>query len=97
MLIGVNTYDSDTPYEAFLGNGDSGGGMFVKVGDQWQLAGINAYDYATFGGYYASSAVNVSTYANWIASNAPVPEPSGLLVLAGATCMLALRRRRLAL
>lgn len=39
------------PNEAHLSNGDSGGGVFIKVGGEWRLAGIN---YAIPGPYSLS-------------------------------------------
>jgi len=78
MIFGMSDYDTDTDYEAFFGNGDSGGGTFVKVGNQWELAGINAYVTPTSGGYCASSAIAIPQYANWISANAPAPEPASL-------------------
>lgn len=36
------TFDADSgPNEAHLSSGDSGGGVFLQVGNQWKLAGVN--------------------------------------------------------
>jgi hypothetical protein len=97
-VFGFSAYDTNTPYEAFFGSGDSGGGTFVQVNGLWQLAGINAYAYPTSGGYYASSAVAIPAYDDWIASNiaSNLPEPLGgatTLVTAIATGAFIRRRR----
>ncbi len=94
MVFEMSAYDTNTPYEAFFGNGDSGGGTFVKVGNQWELAGINAYIYSGVNGYYASSAIAVPSYAAWISANAPVPEPASLAALIGLGCLLLRHRSR---
>lgn len=118
--------------EATLSTGDSGGGVFIKVGSQWHLAGINygvdglfdtnstpgdfsEFEAALFdkGGFYEGSdgagwTFNTDTgvdkptrfYASRISSSlteiqatmTPVPEPSGLLMLALAG-VAGLRRR----
>lgn len=91
MIFGMTAYDNDTPDESFFGSGDSGGGTFVKVNGQWQLAGINAYAYGSPGNYGASSSIEVPAYYDWITAN--VPEPSGLLLIVGMVCLLGLRRR----
>ena len=50
---------TSTTYEAGVGVGDSGGGVFVKVGGTWKLAGINLYQIGTYPtnltGSYAAS------------------------------------------
>jgi len=49
---------SPTPHESGLGDGDSGGGVFVKDGDTWKLAGIGLYRDPYMSGYrnfYAAS------------------------------------------
>jgi hypothetical protein len=88
LLFSMNTFDSATTYEALPADGDSGGGAFVKVGNQWQLAGI----FSTAGSASAS-AVSVPRYADWIQSVTGVPEP-GSLALLSAAGLLTLQRRR---
>jgi hypothetical protein len=88
MVFPIYSFDTDTPYEALAADGDSGGGAFVKVGNQWQLAGI----FSTAGSASAS-AVSVPRYADWIFSVTGVPEP-GSLALLSAAGLLTLQRRR---
>lgn len=64
--------DDGSDYEAGYANGDSGGGTFIKVGDKWQLAGINdsvgdKYNQTPPSGVYNRSyAVSMPSYYNWI-------------------------------
>ena len=66
--IKMGYLSGETDYEAGYGTYDSGGGTFVKVDEEWQLAGINAYisDNGTSGHYNASYAVSVPAYHDWI-------------------------------
>jgi hypothetical protein len=84
----MNLFDTATSYEALAADGDSGGGAFVKVGDQWQLAGTLVY--ATGNSAWA---VSLPHYADWIQSVTGVPEP-GSLALLSAAGLLTLQRRR---
>lgn len=94
VSFAMNFNSGATPYEAGFGGGDSGGGTFVKVGSQWQLAGINAYiaDSPSGSGHYVTSyAISVPYYSAWI--NSVVPEPASMgLLLCGGVLMLARRR-----
>ncbi len=65
--------DSATQYEAGLANHDSGGGTFVKVGDCWQLAGINLSVSPGGQGYATSYAGDVSYAYSWIIDNTTIP------------------------
>jgi hypothetical protein len=53
-LISAQFNDVSGQNEATLSSGDSGGGVFIKVGAQWQLAGIN---YAVDGFFDTNSTV----------------------------------------
>ncbi len=66
-------------YEAGYGEGDSGGGTFIKVGNKWELAGINAYvgKYTSYT-YNRSYAVSVSSYYNWIINSMTVAGDANL-------------------
>lgn len=76
--------DTMTDYEAMPGGGDSGGGMFVKVGDQWQLAGTIT---ETDGG------IALPKYAKWINSVTGVPEPTTGAIFLLAPLLLMRNRR----
>lgn len=80
----INLSDAMTDFEAVPGNGDSGGGMFVKVGNQWQLAGT----ITTKGG-----GVALPKYAHWINSVTGVPEPSTMAIFLLAPLLLMRNRR----
>jgi hypothetical protein len=67
--------DANTVHESGVGSGDSGGGVFVKDGDTWKLAGINLYRdyypgstdwyrdfYAASIPYYASKLYDILQY-----------------------------------
>lgn len=77
---------NDTPYEALAAGGDSGGGIFIKNNDTWQLAGI-----ITNSGTMNTWAVSIPVYADWIQSVTQIPEPSALATL---TMLVMLVRRR---
>jgi len=85
--------------EASLGPGDSGGGTFRFVNNEWRLIGVNSFiwsvqndgDYHDWGD--GGGIVDLNEYQQWITTNA-VPEPGTMLALAGGIAALALRRRR---
>jgi Trypsin len=90
--------------EASLVNGDSGSAAFVKVGGQWQLAGVNTFEATFAGGPTTAGAfgtggggVVVKGYVSWIngviATPVPEPETGGLFVI-GLVSMLGLIKRR---
>jgi hypothetical protein len=85
--------------EAQAAPGDSGGGVFWKVGGEWQLGGIMLFTTDANGQPDGTSVFGNETYAANLASYRAeiasiVPEPSSLiLALAGATLLLRLRRR----
>lgn len=89
---------TNTAGEGQAGSGDSGGGVFWKVGGQWQLGGILLAT-GSYSGQPAGTAVfgdetyaaNLSAYRTEITSIVPEPSSAALL-LGGAT--FALRRRR---
>jgi hypothetical protein len=83
--------------------GDSGGPVFVVVGDNWYIAGVHSFiedvgppignqdPDARYGDILGSTRVDL--YADWI--NSTVPEPASMTALAvGLVGMLARRRRR---
>lgn len=76
----IGLSDAMTDFEAMPGNGDSGGGMFVKVGDQWMLAGTITV---------RNGGVALPVYSAWINSVTGVPEPAAATsLLAGALLLL---------
>ncbi len=57
----------DTPHECGYGEGDSGGGVFVKMSDgQWGLAGINLYREGAEDWYRDIWAASIPAYADWL-------------------------------
>ncbi len=97
-VTAFRTNFTNTPGEAQAGGGDSGGGVFWKVGGQWQLGGVMLF-VANFNGQPVGTAVyGNETYAADLATYRPeiasiIPEPScAALVLLGAG--ITLRRRR---
>jgi hypothetical protein len=87
---------------AQLAPGDSGGATFVKVGSQWELAGINlAID--SFSGQPSSTAIfevvkDTSVYAgngsymadymaDFSAYLTQIPEPGATGIVAGGLCL----------
>lgn len=70
LKMTFETFGSETTeYEAGLADRDSGGGLFVRSGADWILAGINAYvDGGT--SHDDNWAVAVSPYLDWITSTA---------------------------
>jgi hypothetical protein len=77
--------------EAMITSGDSGGGLFLKSGNTWQVAGINSYTSrvaATDVNSVSDSSVGevgaatrVSSYSDWISQKigihqTPLPQPS---------------------
>jgi len=92
-ISGTNA-GTNTPYETGVNMGDSGGGMFANVADEWILIGINAYR-NTSSPYDTTYSVPVGDYATWIndtiATYTPEPATLALLLLGGLTL---LRRQR---
>jgi len=86
---GTNSFPSFTN-SAILVNGDSGGGDFVKVGTNWELAGINV-------GADASNSyfVQLGFYDSQILADMnSVPEPSTFLLLdVGLLALVVVRRK----
>jgi hypothetical protein len=83
--------------------GDSGGGVFIKNGSTWELAGmiygVGGYTgqpspatTAVFGDETAMA--DVSFYSGQIASITGIPEPSAYLIAAVSLPLMAVRRRR---
>ncbi len=70
-VLGLNYDYGQTIYEAGLGMGDSGSGVFFKDGDEWKLVGINAYVYTRVRQYDTSYAVSIPHYLDWIESIVP--------------------------
>ncbi len=59
---------SDTPYECGYAVGDSGGGIFIKDGGTWKIAGINTYTATRYAQYDTLLATSIPAYAGWINS-----------------------------
>lgn len=76
--------------EGLIDNGDSGGGMFVKVNNQWRLAGVHSFGFTRGADFFlnsdygeSSGHIRVSSYNSWIdgvmAGTYPLaPEPRGV-------------------
>ena len=110
--FGVNrsfTTDFDAaagPDEAQAVVGDSGGGVFIRNGTTWELAGVmytvdSPYAGQPPAGYGRTAVFGTSTYAADLSAyrvqiNSVIPEPSALAVMTGAFLMRWLlgRRRR---
>jgi hypothetical protein len=107
-----STFGSSTPLplEGLAAAGDSGGGVFITIGSNTYLAGLNSFTGAPLGGSPISvygdrnGITRVSSFLPWISQNSdgavPVPEPSSLAL--AATGMIAAaayfwRRRRASL
>lgn len=79
-----------TALEMGLLEGDSGGGLWVDLGDGPVLIGVHSLGGGTYGDTLASTLITDDVY-NWINSTVPEPSSLALLCLGG---MLALCRRR---
>jgi hypothetical protein len=96
VIMDFNT--ADTTYEAGVGTGDSGGGVFVQNADsgEWELAGImNSSLTGTDQDYVG--AVQLSEYSDWITSTMAtvIPEPTTIAIFGtGMFGLLGYRRRR---
>ncbi len=94
--------ESDTAFEASPTEWDSGGGWFINVGGEWQLAALSAYvehlDETRFrntGGNTDpdwSQGIRISPYSEWI--NNTIPEPGTMIFLTLGAAGMILRRRR---
>jgi Trypsin len=101
---GANAPLSDpepTPLEGAVAAGDSGGGVFLGIGGNEYLVGINSYQAAfteIAPGAYGTinGATNVDVFLPWIAEQTgimSVPEPHGSLLAIGGLAWLIVRRR----
>jgi len=101
----VNPHDPSTgtvqPLEGCVAYGDSGGGVFVQIGSQYELTGVISFVAATNGpanSYYGnfSGFSRMSAGLPWIESIVPgldVPEPSAsALAVGGGVLALCFRR-----
>jgi len=100
----VNPHDSSTgtpqPLEGCVAYGDSGGGVFIQVGGQYELTGVISFVAATNGAansYYGnySGFSRMSAGLPWIQSINPtlVPEPSVSALAVGGIAFIAGFRR----
>ncbi len=90
--------------EYLIGNGDSGGALFIEVDGMTKLVGVNSFlaslpdplDTTGPNGDYGDLAgvVSVQSFGNWIFEVTGVPEPSGLSLLLLGLSGLAIVRRR---
>jgi hypothetical protein len=63
----MDYHDGHTPHEAGYATGDSGGGVFVKTGGTWKLAGVNLYRDAENAPCFTQAyAASIPYYANSI-------------------------------
>jgi len=93
--------DTGTEYEAAPAEWDSGGGWFVKIGDEWQLVALNAYVEQEGQTCFKSPSgaldpdlfwgIRISEYSDWV--NSIVPEPATLLLLTIGALGVIHRRR----
>ena len=91
-----------TDYEAAPAEWDSGGGWFVKVGDQWQVVALNAYVEHEGETWFLNTqgvvdpdmfwGIRVNAYSSWI--NSIIPEPATLLLLSIGGAFGLIRRRK---
>jgi len=85
---------SNTTYEAGVGTGDSGGGVFYKEGATWKLAGIMTSVHADIYGYDYLNAMSMPFYADWVAETIPEPAAVGLIGFGSIGLFLARARRQ---
>lgn len=79
-----------TSLEMAFGVGDSGGGLWVDLGDGPVLIGVHSLGGDEYGELIASTIITDDVY-NWI--NSTIPEPSSLALL-GLGGVMVMRRRR---
>jgi hypothetical protein len=95
LLMRFKNYypNPDTEFEAGYAQWDSGGGTFIKVGDRWQVAAINAYTWgSTPGEYTLSRAVDLSYYYQWLMTSMTLPGDANLDLTVDFTDYQALER-----
>lgn len=93
FCIKMNYNTDHTEYEAGVGGGDSGSGVFVNDGGVWKLAAINLYqDEDHSGRLNGALAASVPRYSQWI--NDTIPEPATVSLLGLGVLVLTGRRRR---
>lgn len=82
-----------TTYAAGGADKDSGGGVFVKSGGTWYLAGTMVSVTGESGTYNGTVSVRLPSYASWIAQQIPEPTVAFSLLIGGGL-LAAMRRIR---
>lgn len=96
----LTNFSSNTPGEAQAVPGDSGGGLFYKIGSTWELGGILIGDDSYSGQPTGTSVYGNSSYAADLTSYrsqimSVIPEPrTGALAALSAVGLLSRRRRK---
>jgi hypothetical protein len=90
---------SGTVYEGLLGSGDSGGPAFIRINDEWLIAGINAWGDGTAAYGDVSGFSRVSGQQSFILGAYPdavfvIPEPSTYALIGLGLLLITLAGRR---
>ncbi len=90
-LGGNKSTKTPTTLEGATAPGDSGGGFFIKVGDEWQVAGVaESSNGSVYGKIPFFTALR--DHNDWVVKT--VPEPGSMLALGVGVAALVARRRR---
>ncbi len=76
LVIQTDFNFGNTPFEAGIASGDSGGAFFFKDGGEWKLAAVPAYVANLSGAsppYDTSYGISMFPYADWIRETAVIP------------------------